>query len=164
MSNYLFLKKEDVYHAHSIPEPGNPAIESICIPCRELENMLMRYTTDPLPTRPIEAEGLFVHQKKSLIRINYEQIMWIEASRSYCTFHMNDGTSHTETYPLADMERYLPPNRFLRIHRSYTVNVRFVDSFCGNEVVIGSTRLPIGKQYKQAIDDYFVIPHSGRRR
>lgn len=164
MSNYLLIKEANIYRAHPIPGPGESVTQIIQIPCTEVDRIVDRYRDDPLLAGPVEREAIFIHNNRAHIRVNFDQIMWIEASRSYCNFHMENGKIYTETLPLAEVGQHLPHDRFLRIHRSYMVNIQFVESFCGNEAVIGKARLPIGNQYKKEIDEHFLILRGSKRR
>lgn len=75
---------------------------------------------------------------------------------------MDDGTTRTESLPLSAVEQYLPADRFLRVHRSFTVNLDYVESFAGNEVIIGDKHIPIGKQYRSSIEKHFTIMRAKR--
>ena len=46
---------------------------------------------------------------------------------------------------------YLPVQDFVRVHRSYIVNINSVDSFIGNMLFIGNCRIPISKSHKNEV-------------
>ena len=52
---------------------------------------------------------------------------------------------------LVGMEKKLPPGKFLRIHRSYIINLDKIDSFMNTSVQIGDKVLVIGKKYRETV-------------
>ena len=52
---------------------------------------------------------------------------------------------------LSSIEQQLPGNNFLRIHRSFIVNVTYVDVFTASYIEIGNRKLPIGRIYKEEV-------------
>lgn len=165
MTHYLFIKQNDMYQATPLPpDEGNG--RSMRIPCKALDQMLGIYATadGPQTSAAPRRNALFIPKSHAFVRIDTACIQWLEASRSYCILHMEDGTSQTESLPLAEVERYLPSDRFIRIHRSYTVNLDYVEAFAGNEVIIGQQHIPIGKQYRNLIDRHFTVMRSRKGR
>ena len=80
-------------------------------------------------------------------RIKVSDIAYIEAMRDNCIIHMNDGVGHTLSCPMCDIESQLNPSQFMRIHRSFVVNVSYIGTYWygygslndGKEVNIGDT-------------------------
>lgn len=97
----------------------------------------------PAPTDAV----LFVRSGRSLTRLDYRQILYVEGLKDYVQFH-------TETGPLIvhkrlrDLEQSLP-DPFHRIHHSYIVNLAQVQKIEDNHVHIGVARLPISDTYRQ---------------
>ena len=89
-------------------------------------------------------------------KINYDQLVYIEGQKAYVTFFTQKGPI-TGLASLRDLMDKLPANQFLRIHKSYIVNIRKIDSLEGNAIEIGRKYLPIGKSYKKAVDDFFGL-------
>lgn len=96
----------------------------------------------------------------SYVRINISDIAFIEADRMYCCLHMTDGmTILTLSRPLADMELLLPADDFIRVHRSYIVNVWHIQKIMPGSVVLDcqDRSLPIGKSYKESLLPHFLV-------
>lgn len=103
---------------------------------------------------------MMLYNGTSYVRINLSDIAFVEANRMYCCLHMTDGkTIHTLSHPLADMEQLLPADDFMRIHRSYVVNVWHVMKILPGSVVLDclDKPLPIGMSYRDSLLPHFLI-------
>lgn len=121
------------------------------------------------PTCSLETElpyvqnSVFAYSGDMYRRLLFEEIAWIEAAGSYCTIHMDDGSQATGSFPLERiLERYLPHSIFLRVHRSYVINVYKVTKFVGNCVYIGKQMIPVSTSFKKNFLSCFNIVYSKR--
>jgi DNA-binding LytR/AlgR family response regulator len=85
---------------------------------------------------------------RKLMRILYDEIVYIESLADYIKLHTTDKREITSKEKISVLEEKLP-GFFIRIHRSFIVNLNKVTGFNNNEVEIGATVLPIGRSYKQ---------------
>ena len=69
-------------------------------------------------------------------RITVSDIAYIEAMKDNCIIHMVDGKRYTQSCPMGDIEPELNPNIFKRIHRSFIVNIRYIDMYYYGHVVL----------------------------
>ena len=69
-------------------------------------------------------------------RITVTDIAYIEAMKDNCVIHMIDGKRYTQSCPMGDIEPELNPNMFKRIHRSFIVNIRYIDMYYYGHVVL----------------------------
>ena len=53
-----------------------------------------------------------------------------------CIIHMVDGKRYTQSCPMGDIEPELNPDMFKRIHRSFIVNIRYIDMYYYGHVVL----------------------------
>ena len=91
--------------------------------------------------------------KVSLVKIS--DIIYLESEGEYVRMHLANGTSITTLFRLKNMETALPAEHFMRIHRSYIVNLDFIRSYVRGRVYISETEyLPIGEIYKEAFQNY----------
>jgi len=98
---------------------------------------------------------MFVKSEYKVVRINFDDILFIESMREYVRFHLEDGSSVMSLLSIRRIENYLPPMRFMRVHRSYIVNLdkinlieRFKIIFTNNESV------PISDQFKDRFQEF----------
>lgn len=98
--------------------------------------------------RPAEASDfMMVKSEYKQVRVNLEDITYIEALREYVRIY----TDSSDVLTLDTMKRLdsvLPDNTFCRIHKSYIVALPKIRSIQGNQVEIGGKLLPVGRSYK----------------
>ncbi len=63
-------------------------------------------------------------------------IAYIEAMKDNCIIHMVDGKRYTQSCPMGDIEPELNPDMFKRIHRSFIVNISYIDMYYYGHVVL----------------------------
>lgn len=84
-------------------------------------------------------------------------ILWIEANGSYCDVYTANNKKITLSYSLSHIQKALPADIFIRIHRSYLVNIDNIKCISGNSVIVGNKFLKIGKIYRQKVFDRFIF-------
>lgn len=100
-------------------------------------------------------DSIFIRIQDHFRKILFSNILYIEASGSYCTFYLQAGTKATVAYTLTDTMQYLSKDLFIRVHRSYIINKNHVTSYIGNVFYIGEQMIPIGRQYKKEALSHF---------
>ena len=98
---------------------------------------------------------IFIKSEYKVMRINFDKVKYIESMREYIRFHMEDQKPIMTLLTIKAIENYLPPNRFMRIHRSFIVNLDKITIIDKQRVVFdGNTFLPISDQYKDKFQEY----------
>jgi DNA-binding LytR/AlgR family response regulator len=90
-------------------------------------------------------------QKGKLIKINFDELDYIEAMSNYVAYHC--GAKKTLCYQtLKDAEDKLPSNTFIRVHKSYIVAIKQIVAIENNEIILKNTtaKIPIGISYKES--------------
>ena len=100
---------------------------------------------------------IFIKKKNAtLVRLSYDDILWIEALENYVIVSTFD-EKFTIHFTMKSITQKLPQKRFKRVHRSYIVNINKISIIEDNSVVIktktGSKLIPIGKSYKDNLMD-----------
>lgn len=91
--------------------------------------------------------------KVSLVKIT--EIVYLESEGEYVRLHLADGTAITTLFRLKNMETALPSDSFMRVHRSYIVNLRRIKAYVKGRIFLSDTEyLPIGENYKEAFQGY----------
>ena len=79
-----------------------------------------------------------------------------EVLKDNCIIHMVDGKRYTQSCPMGDIEPELNPNMFKRIHRSFIVNIRYIDMYYyGHVVMVNGMEVHIGDKYRDALKSSF---------
>ena len=95
--------------------------------------------------------SVFVKSDKKIIKINFDDIHYVEAYGNYIKIYTDQMVLTPQT--LSDFLEKLP-NNFLRIHKSFVINFKELKLIDGNQVVLeNDAKLPIGKSYKKAVLD-----------
>ncbi len=96
------------------------------------------------------ADYIFVKADKKLIKILFSDIFYIEGLKDYVILHIPDKRIVT-LQTMKSLEVKLPSDIFMRVHRSYIVNLRNISIVEGNTVHINKKIIPIGKNYKEVL-------------
>ena len=95
---------------------------------------------------------LEVKSNRKNTKIPYENIRYIESLSDYVKIH-TDSESITTKLKISKLAQVLP-NNFLRIHRSFIVNVDKVSAYSNNEISLNGIQLNIGRSYKTTVNEY----------
>ena len=92
--------------------------------------------------------------KVSLVRI--ADIVYLESEGEYVRMHLADGSTITTLFRLKNMEAALPADSFMRVHRSYIVNLRAIKAYVKGRIFLNDSNeyIPIGESYKEAFQAY----------
>ncbi len=97
----------------------------------------------------------FVKSGFKSVRINFADILYVEGLKEYVSIYTAGDRKFVKLAALKDIERMLPQDRFLRIHKSYIVAVSKVTAAYGNTVELNQVSLPIGRIYKDVVMKIF---------
>ena len=99
---------------------------------------------------------IYVKSDYKIVRINIEQIRYIEAMSEYLRISCEDKDKPVIVLlSMKKIEEHLPSNKFMRIHRSFIINLDKVSEVKKNHVLMeGDVSLPIGDNYKDAFINY----------
>jgi DNA-binding LytR/AlgR family response regulator len=101
---------------------------------------------------PVELAGTTRMLPRSSVR-------WVEAQGDYARLHTSEG-SHLVRVPLATLAERWSDSGFVRIHRSYLVQIRLIDELrmanSGYVVVLGGTELPVSRRHTRDLKDRLV--------
>ncbi len=103
---------------------------------------------------PTQQEYFFVKADKKLVKVNFKEIIYIEGLKDYVIIRM-DATRVITLQTMKSLEHKLPDTQFMRIHRSYIVNIEKINAIIGNMVEVmeknQAKHLPIGKNYREEL-------------
>lgn len=93
---------------------------------------------------------IFIKVDKKMMKINIEEILFVEGMKEYIKVVTPDKTYITHK-SLTSLSEELPADRFLRIHKSYVIALNKVKSIEGNLIQIQSYTIPIGRNYSKEV-------------
>ena len=99
-----------------------------------------------------DASGVIsVHADRKTSLVKVANIVYLESAGEYVRLHLADGTKLVTLFRLKNMETTLPPSMFMRVHRSYIINLNYVSGYTKGRVFLeGDDYVPIGENYKDS--------------
>ncbi len=98
---------------------------------------------DPAP----EKDHLFIRKNKTMVKIPFDDILFIESLKDYVKIH-TPAETHFVKHPIGSLEEELPENSFIRVHKSFIIPISRVTTVSPRSVGIADTKIPIGRNYK----------------
>ncbi|MCZ8353774.1 MAG: LytTR family DNA-binding domain-containing protein [Cyclobacteriaceae bacterium] len=93
---------------------------------------------------------LFFRADRKMVKIPIDDILYIESIKDYVKVITKDKSVITKQ-TMASLEDMLPKKNFFRIHRSFFVSLRAIESYNNQSVYIGKQELPIGPLYRNEL-------------
>lgn len=98
---------------------------------------------------------IFVRADNKSVKVLFDNILYIEAMSEYIRIHFKDSTSIMTFMSMKLMTESLPPQRFMRVHRSYLIALDSIDNMRKNEVKLTSGQvIPVSASYKDDLVAY----------
>jgi DNA-binding LytR/AlgR family response regulator len=99
---------------------------------------------------PAALDHIFIKTEYRIQKLDFDKIFFIEAMRDYIAFHTPAGKV-LSLDSMKRMEELLPPQQFIRIHKSYIINKSNIEFIEKGKVVINGRHLPVGDTYRQSV-------------
>ena len=130
---------------------------------RAANRLQERLSAAPATESVAEDDTIFVKTDYKVVKLAISDIRYIEGMSEYLKIHLESQPKPVVTLlSMKKMEEYLPPY-FMRIHRSYIVNLKMIQEVNKNRVIMDAdTYLPIGDNYKDAFNDYLNTKFLGK--
>ncbi|MDF2432520.1 MAG: two-component system, LytTR family, response regulator [Mucilaginibacter sp.] len=113
----------------------------------------LQIESTPQPPAP---EYIFINPgvKGKSIKLAFSDIIYIQGLKNYVIIYVIGG-KHITYLTMNEMESALPPDKFIRIHKSYIINLNKIQSIEGNTVIISEhLNLPLGGSYKDSLTSF----------
>ncbi len=98
----------------------------------------------------ILSDSIFVRHHEKMVKIPIKDILYIEADRNYCRVHCKD-KEFLLVMTLKDIDEKLPMQHFLRIHRSFIVNISHIDEIATSHVVVSKKAIPLSAEMRKQL-------------
>jgi DNA-binding LytR/AlgR family response regulator len=96
------------------------------------------------------SDKLFVKADSVLLGLEISKIIMVEAMADYVRIYVGD-KRHTVYSSMKGIDAKLPDASFVRVHRSYIVNISLIDSVEDNTIVVGGHLVPVGVTYQKIL-------------
>ena len=111
---------------------------------------LRRLQTKDKEILPSKADYFFVKSDYKQVRINYSDVTHVEGLREYVSIYAA-GKRIITLETMKNMESQLPADMFMRVHKSYIVNISRIKAINGNLIELGDIKIPLGKMYRAQV-------------
>lgn len=134
---------------------GFDEFETIAKRIKEIQEIRQQSFTE-VDTREVNDGTIFVKSDYKIVRIDIEHIRYIEAMSEYLRISCDDKERPVIVLlSMKKIEEHLPSNKFMRIHRSFIINLDKITEVKKSHVVLeGDASMPIGDNYKDAFMNY----------
>lgn len=107
------------------------------------------------PIAPDARNSIFVKADYKLIQIEFSSILYIEGLKDYVKFCIEgDAKPILSLMSMKSLEENLPENRFMRVHRSFIVNLDKIRTIERNRIVFGKEYIPVSDNYKEKFQQF----------
>jgi two-component system LytT family response regulator len=99
-------------------------------------------------------DSIFVKSEYKLVKIAFDKLQYVEGLKDYAKFYLEDQKAPVlSLMTLKSLEESLP-DYFMRVHRSFIVNLKKVNTIERNEIVFGSVSIPVADKYKEGFQKF----------
>jgi DNA-binding LytR/AlgR family response regulator len=95
-------------------------------------------------------DRIFVRHKDRMVKVLLADILYVEADRNYSRIFTRN-KEYVLSITLKVMEEKVPSRLFIRIHRSYIVNIAQVDEVTEDEVIVAGKSIPLGAGMREML-------------
>jgi DNA-binding LytR/AlgR family response regulator len=122
----------------------------------------LQYSQPAVVSSPDEDDALFLKTDYKVVRVHVSDITYVEGMSEYLKIHLINRKPLVVLLSMKKIEERLP-NYFMRIHRSYIINLKCIQEVNKNRVILDTdTNLPIGDLYREAFNEYLNSKFLGR--
>lgn len=118
-------------------------------------------STQPSPPlinheRGLEKNFIFVKADKKHVKLNFGNILYVESIKDYIKIVTSESTVIVKE-KISEIATNLPEQHFIRVHRSYIVNIQKITAFTNHDIEINKIEIPIGGMYKQQVLKMLIL-------
>jgi DNA-binding LytR/AlgR family response regulator len=108
-----------------------------------------------LPTIEANNQFLFLKSEYKIRRINFNDILYIEGLKDYIKVYTTSEVKPILSLnSIKSLEQKLPEEKFMRVHRSYIVNLEKIETIERSRIIFGKTYIPVSDQFKEKFQEY----------
>ncbi len=103
----------------------------------------------------ISSSSIFVKSGYRMEKIEFDNILYIENQKDYVKFHLeNEKEPVSSLMSMQSLEDKLPPTLFMRVHRSFIVNLDKIKTIERNCIIFGKEYIPVSESYKAKFTEF----------
>ncbi|SKB41295.1 LytR/AlgR family response regulator transcription factor [Daejeonella lutea] len=118
----------------------------------------IKKVTDNLPASKANAADDHFYIKSNIkgkvIKLAFNDIVHVESIKNYLSIYTGDN-KYVTYLTMKELEKVLPENLFLRVHKSFIVNKNYIKAIDGASIQLSNnTKIPVGQTYKDILQNY----------
>lgn len=102
----------------------------------------------------LTSDHIYVKTGYEQLKVMYDDILYLEAAGNYVTFVLKDKNILSRS-TFTEVISLVPPDKFVRIHRSFIVAANKIDKVERHQVTINNKQIPVGEAYSQNLSEIF---------
>ncbi len=114
-----------------------------------IEHLNLQRNLSPRNDRPL-TDRIFLRDKHRFVPLKLEDIYYIKADRCYSEIHSCE-RKYISSESLTHFQKLLPAPMFIRVHRSWIINIHFIDAIAEFMLEVQGRMIPVGKTYKKPL-------------
>jgi DNA-binding LytR/AlgR family response regulator len=118
----------------------------------KVKMLLQNITTD----ENNENNHFFIRADYSLIKINFDEILFVEGLDDYLKIHLQHQKPIVARMTMKAMNEKLPTQKFVRVHRSYIVALNKIEKLRNKNIFINNVEIPIGSMFEEHFYSAYV--------
>jgi len=106
--------------------------------------------------KPLNSNRILLHAKNAIEVVNQNELIYLQADSNYCNVFVKGGKRIMVTKTLNELEKLIDQDVFIRIHRSYTVNINFIKKISTEDgaydvILEDGKKLPVSRRKKDSL-------------
>jgi DNA-binding LytR/AlgR family response regulator len=98
----------------------------------------------------VSPDFFFIKSDRVFEKVYFNDVLYIESMQNYCVLH-TPARKLIAYITLTGLEEKLPEANFMKVHKSYIINLEKVTALDGNDLFIGKTQIPVSRTLKEAV-------------
>ena len=101
---------------------------------------------------PGNRDCIYVKSEYKLVRIPFGNLLYVEGLKDYVKFYLESSEQPVlSLMNMKNLEEMLPQDRFMRVHRSFIINVARISAIDRSRIILGDASIPIGDKYRETL-------------
>ena len=126
------------------------AVEKVLL--QEEQSQIKNNEEKVTPEAPFVDDEIYIKDNGRLVKVRYKDIFYIENVGDYAKV-VTKSDSHTVHGTIKGIASKLPKKYFLKVHRSYIINIKEIVDFESNSILVGDKLVPVSRAHKQDLLD-----------
>jgi two-component system, LytTR family, response regulator LytT len=116
---------------------------------------ILNHEGHPKEHLDFNSDFLFLKSDYKVRRIRFDNILYVEGLKDYIkVFVAGEPKPILSIGSLKTMEARLPSSKFMRVHRSFIVNLEKIETIERSRIIFGKEYIPVGEQYKERFQEF----------